>query len=139
MLDPGDKFFVANSDEIREVDLYAMRRFHEDRGADATVCLAKSGDSRLFGAVRLEGHRVAEFTEKPKSGIPVPGLVNAGLYLFQPRVLDFIPNAGNPMLEKAVFPQLARCGRLFGFLPGGRWLAINSLEDFERAEKALRS
>jgi len=138
MLEPGEKFFVANSDEIKEVDLYAMRRLHEDRGADATIALTKVDDVSRFGAVRMEGWKIKEFIEKPKSGA-APGLINSGLYLLEPRVIEMIPNYGKPMLEKAVFPRLARMGRLFGFPFSGRWMTINTLEQYQAAEKMIRS
>jgi mannose-1-phosphate guanylyltransferase len=139
MLDPTEKFFVANADEIREADLYAMRRLHEDSGADATMALVQSDDVRQLSRARLEGNRIKEFVEKPKSDFPVPGLASAGLYLFQPRVLELISNIGSPMLEKSVFPKMALRGRLYGFVSRGRWLAIDSLEQYHAAERAIRS
>jgi NDP-sugar pyrophosphorylase family protein len=139
MLNPGERFFVANSDEIKEIDLYALRRFHEDSNADATIALTRVDDVRQFGAVKVDGRRVVEFLEKPKTDNPVPGLINSGLYLFEPRVLDLIPSYDKPMLEKAVFPKLASRGKLFGFPFNGRWITINTLEQYQSAERMIRS
>jgi len=137
MLSPGESFFVANADEIKEADLYGMRRFHEDNGAYATMALTRVDDSSQFGAAKMDGRKVSQFVEKPKEG--GSGLINTGLYLFEPSVLEFIPNYGNPMLEKAVFPKLATMGRLFGYPLGGKWIIVNTLEQFQAAEKLLRS
>lgn len=138
MLEPGEKFFVANSDEIKDIDLYAMRRLHEDNKAYATMALTRVDDVSHFGMARMDGWRIREFVEKPKGSLG-GGLINAGLYLFEPRVIDFIPNYGRPMLEKVVFPRLARAGRLAGFPFPGRWIAINTLEQYQAAERMIRS
>ena len=138
MLEP-EKFFVANSDEIKEIDLYAMRRFHEDRGSEATIALTRVDDVSQFGAVKMDGFRIKEFLEKPKA--PASGLINSGLYLFEPGVLNMLPNvpaSEKPMLEKAVFPKLARAGRLFGFEFSGRWVTVNTLEQYQAAERMIR-
>lgn len=141
MLEP-EKFFVANSDEIKEIDLYAMRRFHEDNEADATIALTKADDVSQFGVAKMEDKRIAEFVEKPKVEQTQPKLVNSGLYLFEPKVIEMIPNLPcyeRSMLEKVVFPKLARMGRLFGFPFSGRWITVNTLEQYEAAEKAMRA
>ncbi len=142
MLEPGEKFFVANSDEIKEIDLHAMRRLHEDSGADVTMALASAEDVSQFGVARMRGGRIVEFMEKPKAGKSGPRFVNAGLYLFEHRAVDMIPNlpaSEKPMLEKVLFPRLARMGRLCGFPFVGRWVAINTLEQYEAAEKMMRA
>lgn len=140
MLEP-ERFFVANSDEIKDVDLYAMRRFHEDAGADVTIALAKAEDVSQFGVAKMKGNIITEFVEKPKVEKAQPRLVNSGLYLFEPKAIDMIPNLPGyerPMLEKVLFPKLARMGRLYGFPFSGRWITVNTLEQYEAAEKALR-
>ncbi len=143
MLEPaGEKFFVANSDEIKEVDMYAMRRFHEDSGADVTIALASADDVSQFGVAKMRGRKIVEFVEKPKAEHASSRLVNAGLYLFEHRAVDMIPNLPSnekPMLEKVLFPKLARMGRLYGFPFNGRWITVNTLEQFEAAEKAIRA
>lgn len=139
MLDPSEKFFVANSDEIKEVDLYAMRRFHEDRNADATIALTKVDDVSQFGVAKMDGNKIIQFVEKPEEGQAPSHLINAGLYLFEPKVIEIIPNYGRPMLEKAVFPKIAARGKLMGFPVKGRWITVNTLEQYEAAEKILRS
>jgi NDP-sugar pyrophosphorylase family protein len=137
LLNPGESFFVANCDDIKEADLYDMRRFHEDNGAYATMALTKVSDASQFGVAVMDGRRIREFIEKPREA--EAGLINTGLYLFEPKVLEFIPNYGKPMLEKAVFPKLALRGKLFGYPLSGRWLTVNTLEQYQAAEKMLRS
>jgi NDP-sugar pyrophosphorylase family protein len=135
----SDRFFVANSDEIKEIDLFAMRRMHEDLYADATVALTRVADVSQFGVAKMAGRKISDFMEKPEPGKAPSNLANAGLYLMERRVLDMIPDHGKPMLEKTVFPQLARQGKLYGFPFGGRWMAIDSLEQFEQAQEMLRN
>ena len=83
----GDEpFFALNGDILTDLDLTAMRAFHEQTAAAVTIALHHVDDARAFGLVATDGDgRVLEFREKPED--PIPGDVNAGTYLLDPAVL----------------------------------------------------
>ena len=81
-----EPFFALNGDILTDLDLTAMKAFHDARGAAVTIALHHVDDARAFGLVETDADaRVLEFREKPE--VPVPGDVNAGTYLLDPGVL----------------------------------------------------
>ena len=130
----GDEPFLAlNGDILTDLDLTAMRAFHEERGAEATIALHRVEDARPFGLV-LTGPdgRVREFREKPEE--PVPGDVNAGTYLLDPAVLRGWPRGRPLSIEREVFPALIAEGRrVYGFPGGAYWLDLGTPEKYLQA------
>ena len=129
-----ESFIVTNGDELKDIDLNAMFRFHTRNRASATIALTTVSDPSQYGVARLEGGRILEFVEKPAKGKAPSRLINSGLYILEPEVIDMV-KPGFCMLEKDVFPELARQGRLFGFPFSGQWFDTGNMERYERALK----
>ena len=128
----NDTFVVSNADELKELDLMDMYLFHKENKAAATIALASVNDPSAYGVAKLQGNRILEFIEKPKKESAPSNLINSGLYIFEPEVLDYIQE-GYAMLETNVFPRLAREGRLYGYPFSGQWLNTGTLELYEIA------
>jgi len=127
-----DSFIVSNGDELKDINIPRMYRLHKRKGALATIALTTVDDPSHYGVARLDGSRIVEFVEKPTN--PPSNLINAGFYIIEPEVIDMIPD-GFAMLEKDVFPKLAKMGRLRGFPFAGQWFDIGNLERYELAKK----
>ncbi len=130
----NDTFIVSNADELKELDLMDMYIFHKENKATATIALATVEDPSAYGVAKLQGNRILEFVEKPKKENAPSNLINSGLYILEPEVLDCIPD-GFSMLEKDVFPRLAREGKLYGYPFSGQWYNTGTLELYEKAIK----
>ncbi len=130
----NDTFIVSNADELKDLDLMDMYLFHKENKAAATIALASVEDPSAYGVARLQGNRILEFIEKPKRENAPSNLINSGLYIFEPEVLDYIPD-GFSMLEKDVFPRLAKEGKLYGYPFSGQWYNTGTLELYEKAIK----
>jgi len=129
-----DSFIVTNGDELKNINIPRMFRLHKRKDALATIALTTVTDPSQYGVARLSGSRILEFVEKPKKDDAPSNLINAGFYIMEPEVLDMIPD-GFSMLEKDVFPKLAKEGRLRGFPFEGQWFDIGNLERYEAAKK----
>ncbi|MBS3133296.1 NTP transferase domain-containing protein [Candidatus Woesearchaeota archaeon] len=129
-----DTFIVSNADELKELDLMDMYLFHKENKATATIALASVDDTSAYGAARLQGNRILEFVEKPKKENSPSNLINSGIYIFEPEIIDYIAE-GFAMLEKDVFPRLAREGKLYGYPFSGQWFNTGTLELYDRAIK----
>src|SRR3989344_2716757 len=128
-----DSFIVSNGDELKSINIPRMFRLHKRKDALATIALTTVDDPAHYGVARLDGSRIIEFVEKPSN--PPSNLINAGFYILEPEVIDMIP-AGFSMLEKDVFPKLAKLGRLRGFPFAGQWFDIGTIERYKLAEKS---
>lgn len=129
----NSSFIVSNGDELKDINIPRMYRLHKRKNALATVALTTVSDPSHYGVAKVDGSRILDFIEKPKLEAP-SNLINAGFYILEPEVIDLIPD-GFSMLEKDVFPQLARKGRLRGFPFHGQWFDIGNLEKYEKAKQ----
>lgn len=129
-----ETFIVSNGDELKNIDIREMYRYHKDSGAIVTVALTTVQDPSHYGVARLDGNRITEFVEKPKKEEAPSNLINAGFYIMEPEVLRYIPE-GPSMLEKDVFPKLAKEGKLYGYSFSGQWYDTGNFERYERALK----
>ena len=129
-----DSFIVTNGDELKTINIPRMFRLHKRKDALATIALTTVTDPTQYGVAKVSGSRILEFVEKPKAEEAPSNLINSGFYIMEPEVIEMIPN-GFSMLEKDVFPKLAKEGRLRGFLSEGQWFDIGTLERYETAKK----
>jgi mannose-1-phosphate guanylyltransferase len=126
-----DRFLALNGDVLTDLDLSALLRAHREGERTATIGLHPVEDSAAFGLVRRgDGDAVLEFLEK--TGEPVPGEVNAGMYALERSVLDLIPPGENVSIERDVFPRLVGKG-LHGLLLEGYWVDIGTPERYLQA------
>jgi mannose-1-phosphate guanylyltransferase len=114
-------FLVLNGDVLTDLDLSALLAFHRERKAVATIALTPVEDARPYGLVdREENGRVLAFREKPPD--PIPGTINAGTYVLEPRALDGVPEGVAVSIERETFPDLiARGEPVYSFLWEGYW------------------
>lgn len=128
-------FLVCNADELKEIDLVDMFIFHKENHAKATIALTTVKNPSEYGVARLNGNKIIEFIEKPKN--PPTNLINAGLYIMEPEVIDLIPE-GYAMLETDVFPKIAKAGKLFGYSFSGYWKPVGNLTQYNEAITDLK-
>lgn len=132
-------FVVCNGDNITEIDINGMVRFHRQSGSVATIALfpVSQEQVRRFGVAELAGSRIVRFVEKPTDHTIAGNQVNAGYYVLEPQILDMIPY-GKIRLEEAVFPKVARAGKAFGYLADlPYWIDIGTMSTYLEANKMV--
>jgi len=130
-----ERLLVCNGDILTSLDLGAMVRFHDERGAQATISLTEVEDPSAFGVVptRADGGVIA-FVEKPAPGKAPSNWINAGTYVVEPEFLDLIPPRLNVSVERETFPRmLQQAGVLFGYASSTYWLDIGTPEKYRQA------
>jgi mannose-1-phosphate guanylyltransferase len=126
-----DRFLALNGDVLTDLDLTALLRSHEERGAQATIGLYEVEDSAAYGLVDCDAvGAVVDFTEK--TGEAVPGQINAGAYVLERGVLDLIPPGREFSIEREVFPRLVGDG-LCALPLHGYWMDIGIPERYLEA------
>jgi mannose-1-phosphate guanylyltransferase len=127
----GERFLALNGDILCDLDLGALLRAHEQRGARATIALHPVEDSSAYGLVECDADgAVLAFREK--TGEPMPGEVNAGAYVLERSVLDLIPPGREVSIEREVFPRLVGDG-LGALCLDGYWMDIGTPERYLQA------
>jgi mannose-1-phosphate guanylyltransferase len=77
--------------------------------------------------VANEDQKIERFVEKPTTF--VSDNINAGLYLFNEKVLERIPNKPCS-IEREIFPQMASDGKIFQFKLKAFWMDIGQPRDY---------
>ena len=129
----GGGFFVFIGDVLSDVDLAELASFHRERGGMGTIFLTPVEDPRRYGLVELRADgAVANFLEKPGEWEGT-ALINAGVYVLEPEVLELIPRGRLFSIERGVFPKLAQAGSLYGHAGRGYWRDIGTPESYLQA------
>ena len=126
LLDTQESVVILNGDVLSAHDLSEQIRQHEAHDADVTLHLTQVEDARAFGCVPTDADgRVTAFLEKMDN--PVTNQINAGCYVFNPRVISSIPLDTVVSVERETFPQLVAQGaKIFGYLENAYWLDIGT-------------
>lgn len=133
LLVDGEPFLVLNGDVISDIDYGRLIEYHKRKGGLATIALIRVPDPSRYGAVELDSDdRVLRFVEKPVFGTAPSNLINAGIYVMDKEVLDYIPD-GKVSTETEIFPQLAKEGKLYGYEGRGLWVDIGVPDSYLEA------
>lgn len=98
-------FVVISGDALTDIDLAAMREFHESHDGIATLATKPVADTSGFGVVITdEDSRVQGFQEKPEPAEALSDLANCGIYMFDPEIFEFFPGPGESGLAEADDP-----------------------------------
>ena len=134
-----DSFFVLNSDIICSINLDEMIRFHYKMKSISTISLWPVENVSEFGVVDvLPNGNIIDFVEKPKPKDAPSNFINAGAYLLEQEVLDYIPTNKFVSMEKEIFPQIIKdTGRFFGYKFKGYWMDIGRINSYLNVNKFL--
>lgn len=121
------RFVVVNGDVFVDIDLNHAVRAHEAAEADLTLALHPENDPSSFGVAVLDADgMVVGFVEKPLPGEAPSNLVNAGVWIFEPGLVDEIP-PGAVRVEETLFPSLvARRRRVLGYEFNSTWADLGT-------------
>jgi glucose-1-phosphate cytidylyltransferase len=128
-----DAFCFTYGDGVADVNLSAAMAFHRAHGKMATVTAVQPPGR--YGALQLDGERVAGFTEKPRGD---GGLINGGFFVLSPRSLDRIVD-DTTSWEHEPLASLARDGELMAFTHEGFWQPMDTLRDKTQLEELWQS
>lgn len=132
-----DRFLVFNGDILTDVDLGSIVRFHEDRGAELTILLTPVEDPSAFGVVPTDDNgRIQAFIEKPPRDEAPTNLINAGIYVLEPSILDRIPQGEVWSAERQLFPGLVAEGApLYALGTDAYWMDIGTPAKYLEANR----
>ena len=129
-------FACFNGDIISSLDASSLLNMHRNNGSVGTLGLWEVEDPTRFGIVGLdEDNKITRFKEKPAPEEVFSNLINAGSYIFNDDVFDWMPH-GRHSIERDVFPKLAAEGLLSGVPFEGYFIDAGTPEAWNLAVKA---
>lgn len=123
-------FFCTYGDGLGDVDLAALRRFHESHASLATLTTVPLRSQ--YGTVHFNEVRCVErFQEKPV----IPECwINAGFFVFDSSMFE---QTRGQNLERDVLPELAAKDKLFAYEHYGFWKSMDTSKDQQEMEDLL--
>lgn len=133
-----EDFLVVNGDIFAEIDYSEIIKLHKEKDSIATIALHHAKDPSRYGVAELvEDGRIKFFVEKPTTWHSSQSLINAGIYVLNPKIFGYIPKGRKVSLEREIFPTLAKKGKLYGYPFRGLWTDIGKIEDYLEVNKVL--
>ncbi len=118
-----EDFLVMAGDCICDLNLSEAILFHQNQGGQATLVLHPHKTPLEYGLVHLDSQgRITHFLEKPTWGQVMTNLVNTGIYILSPNLLEGVPEGEVYDFGKDLFPSLLREGTpIYGSVLSGYW------------------
>ena len=132
-------FLVIYADSQSTCGLNDIIQFYSGRHSVATMSVCWVEDPRSCGLVGFDDHcRIQRFLEKPTAEQVFSRYINAGIYVFEPEVFDYIPAKGVSDFSRDVFPRMLAAGALlYAFLFDCYALKFDTFEDWRTSEALI--
>ena len=130
---------VLNGDIFTDIDLTRMINWHYDKKASVSIALTPVENPTIYGVVETDiESRIKRFMEKPSWEEVTTNMINAGIYILEPDILNYIKPNIFSMFERDIFPNLLEKGQaIYGYSSEDYWIDIGSPEKYLRLHHDL--
>lgn len=123
-------FFVMNADLITNLNLSHLLDYHVANKACATMCVKEHSFVVPYGVIEVEGNKIISLKEKPSHSV----FINAGIYVLDPLVIDFIPKDSYYDMP-TLFSELVEKNKpAITFPIHEQWIDIGHAENYYKAQ-----
>ena len=120
-----DPFMLTYGDGVADINIEELVKFHKTHGKAMTMTSAQP-DGR-FGALNIdENNKVKEFKEKPKGD---GSWINAGYFICEPKVFDYIVDGDSSVFEQSPLMNLAKDDEVHTYKHHDFWMPMDTLRD----------
>ena len=129
----NEPFMLTYGDGVGDIDIPDLIKYHTSHGKAITMTSVQP-EGRYGSLVLNEQNQVLSFQEKPKGD---GAWVNAGYFVCQPEVFDFIPDGDQVIFEHEPLEGLARDGKLHAYKHEGFWKPMDTQRDKTQLEELI--
>lgn len=126
---------VVNADNLTNLDLAALARFHVAQDAAMTIATHEEAFQMPWGKVVAEGDRVVRYEEKPR----MPVCVSSGTYVLNRRAVDMIEEGRRLDVPELVTALLAASAPVRAWAHSAEWIDVNDETALARAEAVVHA
>ncbi|MDD3893895.1 MAG: nucleotidyltransferase family protein [Syntrophomonadaceae bacterium] len=126
---PAEPLVVMNGDILTKVNYRQLIDFHKKNIAEVTVCIKEQYSQIPYGVVTVDKNRLIKIQEKPVSHY----FINAGLYVLNPDVLDYIPYATHYDMTDLFRSLVKKKKEITVFPIREYWIDIGRFDDYQKA------
>jgi NDP-sugar pyrophosphorylase family protein len=135
---PGlaETFLVTNGDVLTTLNLGDLLAFHRSQGGIATIAVHRRQVKIDLGVVQWNGNNtLSGYIEKPTYDYTV----SMGIYVFEPRVLEYIPRNQYLDFPDLVLKMIAAGETVSGYTFDGYWMDLGRPDDYAQAAEDFAS
>ena len=126
---------MMNGDVLSKIDFQRLLDFHNDAGADATMCVREYEYQIPYGVIEGEGNKITSMVEKPVQRF----FVNAGIYVLSPRIIQSVPANYRIDMPTLLDKHMKEREKVLMFPIHEYWLDIGRMDDFNRAQADIHT
>ncbi|BBG65034.1 glucose-1-phosphate cytidylyltransferase [Hydrogenimonas sp.] len=127
----NETFMLTYGDGVSDINIKKLVDFHKSHKKAMTMTSVQP--EGRFGALDItEKGQVVNFLEKPKGD---GGWINAGFFVCEPIVFDYITDGDSTVFEQEPLQNLAKDGEIFTFKHEGFWKPMDTLRDKQQLQK----
>ena len=127
----NEPFMLTYGDGVSDVNIDELVKYHKNHGKIATVT-AIQPEGRFGSIVSQPDGEITEFMEKPHGD---GAWINAGFFVFQPEVLNYIQDGDATIFERVPLENLAKDGQLYSYRHRGFWKCMDTLRDKQQLQE----
>jgi len=121
----NEPFLLTYGDGVSDLDINKLIEYHKSHGKAITMTSIQP--EGRFGALNItDNNQVCEFKEKPKGD---GNWINAGFFVCEPKVFDYITQGDSTIFEQSPLVNLARDNEIFTYKYDGFWKPMDTLKD----------
>jgi NDP-sugar pyrophosphorylase family protein len=123
-------FLVSNGDVLTTLNLADLVHYHRESGAAATIAMHARQVKVDLGVLEFDGgYQLTGYVEKPTYHFHV----SMGIYVFEPHVLNFIPQNEYLDFPDLVLKLIGAGEKVVGYPFDGYWQDLGRPDDYEQA------
>jgi len=125
-------FLVTNGDVLTTLDIKKLINFHKQKGGIATIAAHRRQVKIDLGVIQWNGDdQISGYIEKPTTDYTV----SMGVYVFEPRVLDYIPFGEYLDFPDLILKLIANGEKVSGYVFDGYWMDLGRPDDYAQANQ----
>lgn len=128
-----EPFLLTYGDGVSDIDIHKLIKFHKNHGKVITMTSVQP--EGRYGSLNVNNQeQVVSFQEKPKGD---GAWANAGFFVCQPEVFEYIPVGEKIIFEREPLENLAKKGQLYTYKHEGFWKPMDSIRDKSQLEELI--
>ena len=129
----NEPFMLTYGDGVSDVNIKDLVSYHKSHGKAITMTSVQP-EGRYGALVVNDQKQVTSFLEKPRGD---GAWINAGYFVCQPEVFDYIPDGEKVFFEKEPLESMAIAGQLYTFKHEGFWKPMDTQRDKSQLEDLI--
>jgi mannose-1-phosphate guanylyltransferase len=124
----GGPFVVVNADTVIDLCIADVVRWHQQRGALATMVLRADPEAERYGKIEIDGDgRIRRFLGHPADvDGPLRSFMFTGVHVFDPKVFRYM-GEGHFSITRVTYPAMLAAGApLYGYVFDGHWHVLDT-------------